>query len=114
MSPPWPLNGNQITITYAAGQSVTWNNSSSRIASINDVLGTYNFAYTLGWFPHLTTITSSYPAENYTFRYLPNANLLDLPRIAAIIEPDISSIGPLDFKKFEAAVETGRKATRAI
>ncbi len=43
-----------------------------------------------------------------------NANLLDLPRIAAIIEPDISSIGPLDFKKFEAAVEAGRKATRAI
>jgi NTE family protein len=43
-----------------------------------------------------------------------NANLLDLPRIAAIIEPDISSIGPLDFKKLEAAVEAGRKATRAI
>jgi hypothetical protein len=69
-------NGNQITISYAAGQSVTWTNSSSRISSINDVLGTYSFAYTLGWFPHLTTITSTYPAENYTFRYLPNANLL--------------------------------------
>jgi NTE family protein len=43
-----------------------------------------------------------------------NGNLLDHPRIAAIIEPDISSIGPLDFKKFEAAVEAGRKATRTI
>ena len=60
-------NGNQITISYAAGQSVTWTNSSSRISSINDVVGTYNFAYTLGWFPYLTTITSTCPAENYTF-----------------------------------------------
>jgi NTE family protein len=43
-----------------------------------------------------------------------NGNLRELPRIAAIIEPDISSIGPLDFKKFTAAVEAGRRATRAV
>jgi NTE family protein len=43
-----------------------------------------------------------------------NGNLRELPRIAAIIEPDISAIGPLDFKKFEAAVEVGRRATRAV
>ncbi|SPM36871.1 hypothetical protein IQ46_10825 [Mycobacterium rhizamassiliense] len=43
-----------------------------------------------------------------------NVNLRELPRIAAIIEPDISAIGPLDFKKLEAALEVGRKATRAV
>lgn len=43
-----------------------------------------------------------------------NSNLRELPRIAAIIEPDISSIGPLDFKKFDAALEAGRRATRAV
>ena len=36
-----------------------------------------------------------------------NVNLLELPRIAAIIEPDISSIGPLDFKKFDARWRQG-------
>jgi NTE family protein len=41
-------------------------------------------------------------------------NLRELPRIAAIIEPDISTIGPLDFKKIDAAVEAGRVATRAM
>ncbi|MCV7413492.1 esterase [Mycobacterium florentinum] len=41
-------------------------------------------------------------------------NLLELPGIAAIIEPDISTIGPLDFKKIDAAVEAGRLATRAM
>jgi len=40
-------------------------------------------------------------------------NLAELPRIAAIIEPDISAIGPLDFKKIDAALEAGRIATRA-
>jgi NTE family protein len=40
-------------------------------------------------------------------------NLSELPRIAAIIEPDISAIGLLDFKKFDAAVDAGRIATRA-
>src|SRR5258708_31521851 len=63
-------NGNQIAISYAAGQSVGWTNSSSRISSVHDVLGTYTFAYTVGWFPHLTTITigtwNSHPsASNY-------------------------------------------------
>ncbi|PRI12817.1 cyclic nucleotide-binding and patatin-like phospholipase domain-containing protein [Mycobacterium shigaense] len=43
-----------------------------------------------------------------------NGNLNELPRIAAIIRPDISAIGPLDFKKLEAALEVGRKATRAV
>ena len=40
-------------------------------------------------------------------------NLSELPRIAAIIQPDISAIGPLDFKRFDAAVDAGRIATRA-
>lgn len=42
-----------------------------------------------------------------------SANLRELPRVAAIIEPDISTIGPLDFKKIDAAVNAGRIATRA-
>ncbi|WP_025734965.1 patatin-like phospholipase family protein [Mycobacterium genavense] len=41
-------------------------------------------------------------------------NLHELPRIAAIVEPDISTIGPLDFKKIDAAVEAGRIATRTV
>jgi NTE family protein len=42
-----------------------------------------------------------------------SGNLRELPRVAAIIEPDISAIGPLDFKKIDAALEAGRIATRA-
>jgi NTE family protein len=42
-----------------------------------------------------------------------SANLRELPRVAAIIEPDISAIGPLDFKKIDAALKAGRIATRA-
>ena len=37
----------------------------------------------------------------------------ELPRIAGIVEPDISSIGPLDFKMIDVALEAGRIATRA-
>ncbi|WP_102417546.1 patatin-like phospholipase family protein [Mycobacterium sp. 4858] len=40
-------------------------------------------------------------------------DLRALPRVAAVIEPDISAIGPLDFKKIDAALEAGRAATRA-
>jgi hypothetical protein len=69
-------NGDQVTITYQAGLSVPWGNSSSRIASVHDVMGTYFFAYTADWVPHLSTINSSYPAENYSFGYSTNANLL--------------------------------------
>ena len=42
------------------------------------------------------------------------ANLRDFPRIAAIVEPDVSAIGVLDFKKLDAAVEAGRLAARAV
>lgn len=42
-----------------------------------------------------------------------SANLRALPRVAAIIEPDISTIGPLDFKKIDLALKAGRIATRA-
>ncbi|WP_454560933.1 patatin-like phospholipase family protein [Mycobacterium haemophilum] len=42
------------------------------------------------------------------------ANLRDFPRIAAIIEPDVSAIGVLDFKKLDAAVAAGRAAARAV
>jgi len=40
-------------------------------------------------------------------------NLSELPRVAAVLEPDVSAISPLDFKKFDAALEAGRIATRA-
>jgi NTE family protein len=40
-------------------------------------------------------------------------NLRELPRVAAILEPDVSAISPLDFKKIDAALEAGRIATRA-
>jgi NTE family protein len=39
-------------------------------------------------------------------------NLLD-PHIAAVIEPDVTAIGPMDFKKLDAALEAGRTAARA-
>lgn len=41
-------------------------------------------------------------------------NLRGLPRVAAVIEPDVSAIGLLDFNKIDAALEAGRAATRAI
>ncbi|OBI50215.1 patatin-like phospholipase family protein [Mycobacterium sp. E796] len=43
----------------------------------------------------------------------PKWNLRELPRVTAIIEPDVSAIGPLDFKNIDAALEAGRKAARA-
>jgi NTE family protein len=36
----------------------------------------------------------------------------ELPRVAGIVEPDVSAIGPLDFKMIDAALEAGRIATR--
>ncbi|ORV93457.1 esterase [Mycobacterium interjectum] len=39
-------------------------------------------------------------------------NLRELPRVAAIIEPDVSAIGPLDFKNIDAALDAGRTAAR--
>jgi NTE family protein len=39
-------------------------------------------------------------------------NLLD-PHIAAVIEPDVTAIGPMDFKKLDAALDAGRTAARA-
>ncbi|ORW84954.1 esterase [Mycobacterium sp. IEC1808] len=43
----------------------------------------------------------------------PKWNLRELPRVTAIIEPDVSAIGPLDFKNIDAALDAGRKAARA-
>jgi NTE family protein len=43
----------------------------------------------------------------------PKGNLREMPRVTAIIEPDVSAIGPLDFKNIDAALEAGRIATRA-
>ncbi|OBK47303.1 patatin-like phospholipase family protein [Mycobacterium sp. 1081908.1] len=43
----------------------------------------------------------------------PKWNLRELPRVSAIIEPDVSAIGPLDFKNIDAALEAGRIAARA-
>jgi NTE family protein len=42
-----------------------------------------------------------------------SGNLRELPRVAAIIEPDVSGIGPLEFQNIDAALEAGRIATRA-
>ncbi|OBG64955.1 patatin-like phospholipase family protein [Mycobacterium sp. E3339] len=44
----------------------------------------------------------------------PKWNLRELPRVAAIIEPDVSAIGPLDFKNIDAALKAGRIAARRI
>jgi NTE family protein len=43
----------------------------------------------------------------------PKWNLRELPRVTAIIEPDVSAIGPLDFRNIDAALEAGRIAARA-
>jgi NTE family protein len=43
----------------------------------------------------------------------PKGNLREFPRVAAIIEPDVSAIGPLDFKNIDAALDAGRIAARA-
>ncbi len=40
-------------------------------------------------------------------------NLREIPRVAAVIEPDVSAIGILNFKHIDAAVEAGRVAARA-
>lgn len=40
-------------------------------------------------------------------------DLRALPRIAGIVEPEISAIGPLDFKMIDTALEAGRIAARA-
>lgn len=42
-----------------------------------------------------------------------SGNLRDLPRIAVVIEPDVSAVGLLDFKRIDAALEAGRIAARA-
>ena len=42
-----------------------------------------------------------------------SGNLGELPRIAAIVGPEMSAIHPLDFKSIDAALEAGRIATRA-
>jgi NTE family protein len=42
-----------------------------------------------------------------------SGNLRELPHVAAIIEPDVSAIGLLDFKKIDAALDAGRIATRS-
>ncbi len=55
-------NGNEIIISYNAGVGVTWNNSSSRISTIEDVRGNggadYRFTYSADSIPHLTGITN--------------------------------------------------------
>ena len=40
-------------------------------------------------------------------------NLREIPRVAAVIEPDVSAIGILNFKQIDAAVDAGRIAARA-
>lgn len=43
-----------------------------------------------------------------------SGKLSELPRVAAIIEPDVSAVGMLDFKQIDAALDAGRMATRAV
>src|SRR5260370_32341445 len=72
-------NGNQITLSYSAGSSITWTNSSGRMGHIADVNRTYDFTYnplyTGDPVPHLTSISSSYPGASYTFSYAANIPL---------------------------------------
>jgi NTE family protein len=42
-----------------------------------------------------------------------SGNLRELPQVAAIIEPDVSAIGLLNFKQIDAALDAGRIAARA-
>ncbi len=79
-------NGNQVIVTYDTGVGLTWNNSSGRIVSIEDVRAqfcncgpsgytTYQFTY--GYvdpvhdpIPHLTQMTNLIGnGETYTFSY---------------------------------------------
>ena len=67
-------NGNQVIITYKKGAGTTWTNSSSRIATIEDVRGNgnadYTFTYNTNSIPHLTGITNTIgTAEKYSFTY---------------------------------------------
>ncbi len=67
-------NGNQIFVNYNPGVGVTWNNSSSRISSIEDVRGygsaDYTFAYYNDAIPHLKSITNTLgTSEKYGFAY---------------------------------------------
>jgi NTE family protein len=39
-------------------------------------------------------------------------NLHELPHVAAVIQPDVTAIGPLDFKNIDAALQAGRRATQ--
>jgi RHS repeat-associated protein len=80
-------NGNQIAVTYSAGNGITWTNSSGKIAAIEDVratlqpnntFATYVFNYTTDAQPHLTNITNTIEtAEGYDFTFLTNQTLLD-------------------------------------
>ncbi len=72
-------NGNQILINYENGGGVSWNNSSARIYTIEDVRAvndgtghywTYQFSYNTDTPPHLTSIVNSIATgEHYTFSY---------------------------------------------
>ena len=74
-------NGNQVIINYNAGVSATWTNSSSRIATIEDVRGNgltdYTFTYNTDLIPHLTTITNGIGTpENYSLAYTASSALI--------------------------------------
>lgn len=43
-----------------------------------------------------------------------SGNLRELPRIAAIVEPDVTTINPLDFKRIDDALKAGREAARVV
>ncbi len=70
-------NGNEVIVNHAAGIGVTWTNSSSRIATIQDERNSatydYTFTYNTDSIPHLTGITNNIStAENYSFAYTEN------------------------------------------
>lgn len=75
-------NGNQVIINYKNGDGVTWANSSSRVATIEDVRGNgsadYTFSYNNDAIPHLTGITNTIgTAEKYSFAYTEGYALTD-------------------------------------
>lgn len=59
-------NGNQIGISYQTGVNAPYANSSSRIASVNDITGPYSFVYTGG---RLTGINVPNSGAGWTFTY---------------------------------------------
>ncbi len=89
-------NGNQITITYAAGAGLSGTNSSARITSIFDVRAYYYFHYNSDTPNHLTSITNTMgTAEAYSFTY--NSLSLQAPFSPYTSYGSVDTLGSISF-----------------